>query len=482
MSFPKNYDDSIAFFVLDQSVLDGPDLLGQSDSDVIQPWDKYDMSDYSERIISLEWQREESFPYSVNMAMADVVFNNTDDFFTPNSGSPISSYILPKRPIRLQAGFNGEALPAFVGLTEKMPVINENTKQASFHCIDFLSSLFLKPLNQSVMYQDMRVDEILGDLLESMGILSSQYSFDPGLNRIAFAYFEKGMVLGDAIRKLMQSELGSFYMDETGMLRFVNLNKRSPEVVYHFNESNTISIKTSDESEIINVVEINAKVREVQVNQAVYNLPQAILVPAGSSEDFFFDFQDPVTGIDDIEFYTANTESDGTGDDITSSVTVTDTDLFATAVKVTFNNASSSNAYITSLAIYGTPAKVVKPLYYRDENSDSVAKYDEHILKIDNDYIQTEAQAATIATIALDYYSEFGSIVEIVTKGNPALQIGDTIEVGAGFISDNYVITKIVNNISPTKFIQTIVGKLSRKRTFFTLDVSELDSTDVLAP
>lgn len=486
-SFDKSFDPSVEFFTLDQSVLNGTDVLAPSDNNVIQEWDKYDYDDYSERVIDMEWQREEDFPYSVNMAIADVTVNNTDNYFTPNSGSAIDQYILPKRPIRLLSGFGGEKLPAFVGLTEKMPVVEEREKVAKFHAMDFLSYLFNRPLDQTVIYTDLRTDEVIDELLQLAGLTSSQYVLEVGFNKIPFIWFPIGTTYGEAFRKLMQAEMGSLFMDELGVIRFTNKNARSNTPVYYFDKSNTIDIKISSDDDIINVVEIKANVREVQSIQPIFNLSSGTdaedqIIRPGVNTEVFYSFDDPVTTVADIDFYTANSQADGSGSDLTNFIAISNVDIFDTSIKVTWTNSSTQNAYLTALTIYGTPAPVVRTIKYRQQDDTSVDKYDEKILTIENDFIQSNSAAESIASIVLDYYSEYGGIVEIDTKGNPALQIGDCITVNVNYITDNYIITKVANKLSGAKLDQVLIGKKQRARTFFILDQSLLDGTDVLAP
>ncbi|NCU40950.1 hypothetical protein EOL73_04320, partial [Candidatus Saccharibacteria bacterium] len=76
VAFDKVYDTNITFFTLDVSQLDGTDILGSSDDNPIQEWDKYEYTNYRDRVISLEWERSIDFPYSVQSAIADVTLNN----------------------------------------------------------------------------------------------------------------------------------------------------------------------------------------------------------------------------------------------------------------------------------------------------------------------------------------------------------------------------------------------------------------------
>lgn len=482
VSFDKIFDDDITFFTLDTSILDGVDILAPSDSNIVAQWDKYEYLPYTDRVISLEWQREEMFPYSVNQSIADVTLNNYDNYFTRSSGSPIDSYLLPKRPLRILAGFGGSNLPQFVGLTTTIPLIDRSSRTASVHCIDFLSYLFEKPLDKALIMENYSTDQVLDELFQLFGLAPNQYSLDVGFNIIPFVYFEKGMKLGQAIKDLMEAELGSLYMDELGQIIFRNRLHVSTAPVYTLNSSNIIDYQTSDELEIINVVEIKADVRIVQSIQPVYTLMESIEISASGTTEVFFNFDDPVTTLGTIEDYLANTLADGEGLDVTSSITVSSVELFNTAVKVTFANSTGNQAFITSLTIFGTPAKAARKIYLRTQDDSSVQQFEEQVYPIENNFIQSDSAAQSVALSLLNYYKDYANTIELEVKGNYALQIGDTIDVSVDDIADEYVITKIVNILKEGQFTQRLTAKIFNIPDFFTLDVSVLDGTDVLAP
>lgn len=481
VSFTKIFDPDIEFFTLDTSLLDGVDVLSPDDSSVIQPSDKFEYQNYDERLISMEWEREELVPYSVTQAFGNVTLNNYDNYFTRGSDSPIDQYLLPKRPIRLLAGFDGLNLPQFVGLTTEVPNVNRASRMASVPCIDFLSYLFDRPLDTTVMYQDLKTDAILENLLTSFGLIPGQYDLDEAFNEIAFFYVEKGQKFGDIVKQLMQAELGSLSMNEAGVIVFRNRLRSIDTPVVTFTNRNIIDYSVSDEGKIINVVEIKADVREVQELQVVYSSIQPLLVPAGQTMEYFFNFEDPVTTIDTVDGYVANTAEDGSGTDITTDVVVNDTDLFSTAVKVVFENTGIVDAFITELNILGTPARVSRQIYLREDDADSIEQFEEKTLVIENNYIQSKDAANSLALSLINYYKSYANTIELEVKGNYALQIGDTIAVNVDSIDADYRISKIVNILSGARFTQRLTGKIYNIPSFFILDQSLLNGTDVLA-
>lgn len=489
MSFPRQYLPSVTFFTIGVSTIGGSDII-KGVGDVVAEWDKYQYDDYSYRIKSIEVTRQEENFNSTTLAQADVVMENHDNYFTPNRGSVIDEFILPYRPIKLAGGFGQEAVPQFVGLTEKMPSVEEKSKTISFHCIDFMYSLFNRPLDQAVMYQNMRTDEILAALLVEFGISPTQYNFDLGYNIIAFAFFDKGSKFGDVVKKLMQAEMGRFYMDEEGVIRFKNRQNYSSSPVWFFNESNIIDIQTSKQDDIINVVEIKANVREVQANQKFWELQSAVRVPANSTLTLWADFEDPVTTVDDpvyitsatTSLFTTNTVEDGSGDAVSTNFSLSGNTQFSKSYQMEFTNTNSFDVFITTLELFARPAKIVKELYIREEDSTSVGKYDERVLTIENEFFNDEGEAQSKAKIILDDESEYANTYILTVKGNPALQVGDAVGVSVFGSADVFVIKKFVNRWEAGKFSQILTVKKKTFRTFFTVGISTIGGVDVIAP
>jgi hypothetical protein len=208
-SFDKAYDPSVTLFTLDVSLLDGVDVLGLDAADPITEWDKYDYADYTDRVIAMEWQQEFNFLSSITAAMADVKLNNYDALFTRDSGSALDPNLLPRRPIRLLAGFGGESIPQFVGLTEKIPQVDRKALTAGLHAQDFLSYMFTRKLDRTVMYENMRIDELLEELFGLFGVLPSQMILEEARTTVPFAFFLKNQTLGSAVAELMKAEMGS---------------------------------------------------------------------------------------------------------------------------------------------------------------------------------------------------------------------------------------------------------------------------------
>ena len=491
MAFDKQFDDEVTFFTIGESLIGGVDVIRPTGTDVVQQWDKYEYTDYSNRVIAIEWDYQEDSLSSVTMPMADIVLDNHDDFFTPGSGSSISDYVLPYRPLKIGAGFKGENVPVFVGITEKMPEIDQVAKTVTFHAIGFLYSLYNRPLEEAVMYIDMRTDEVLEELFGMAGILASQLNLDPGFNTIPFAFFDKGTKLGEAVAKLMEAEMGRLYMDEYGTITFKNRQSLATTSSYVFGVDEIISLSTPKQDDIINVVEITSNVRAVQENQLLWEMTGPLLVPAGGSAVMWADFQDPAVSVDEPANYLSSPstswfevfdEENRQGSVIASGVTCSDFDVFATSAKMTFSNSHAFPVWITQLRLFGEPAKVITQIYVREQDDVSVAKYDERPISIENDFISTEGLATSKALMMLDDYAEYGDIREIEVKGNPAIQLGDMVTVDTPEVSDDFIVTKKSESMANGKYTQRFIVKKFVRRSYFTVGSSLIGGSDVIAP
>lgn len=488
-SFPRDFDPTVTFFTIGVSLIGGSDII-KGVGDVVAEWDKYQYDEYSYRIKSIEITRTEEPLNSTTLAQADIVVENHDNYFTPKRGSAIQDFILPYRPIKLFGGFSDESIPQFVGLTEKMPTIDERNKTASFHCIDFMYSLFNRPLDSAVMYQDMSTDEIIAALLVEFGISPTQYSFDTGYNIIDFAFFDKGTKFGTAVKQLIEAESGRFYMDENGVMRFKNRQNYDEATQWFFNEGNIVDIQTSNQDDIINVVEIKSNVREVQALQKFWELQSATVVQANSTLTLWADFEDPVTEADDPEYITTattslfatNTAEDGSGSSVASDFDLTSSTLFSKSYQMTFTNDNAFAVYITALEIFAKPAKIVKEIYVREQDDDSIEKYDERVLTIENNFINNETEAISKAKIIIRDYKDYANEYIITVKGNPALQIGDAVNVSVFGSADVFIINTIINRFEAGKFTQRLTVRKIEFAEYFTIGVSLIGGTDEIAP
>jgi hypothetical protein len=337
---------------------------------------------------------------------------------------------------------------------------------------------------------NVRTDEVLDALFQSAGLSSNQYSLARGSNTIAFLYYQKGTLMGDIIRKLMQAEMGNLFMDEQGIIRFMPRVILSQASVWQFDDDSIVSIRTLDANNIINVVQINATIREEQVKQPIWTLADTVsdeyVIAANSSKEIWTMLEDPATsvtaptsGVSTSDSYFVATDSDGNA---VGGVTVTGDDLFVDSYKMTLTNANAFPVRISEAVVWGTPAKIVDQINYVKRDTDSIDKYEERSISIDNDFVQSLEACDNLSLTILRAHAERDGDIQIEVKGSPSLQLGDIIEVDKDNFTGTYQISKIEGKVIRGKYEQIINATRYLPEDWFQLDVSLLDSDAVLTP
>lgn len=501
IAFEKTKSATTQYFTVGISTIGGTDPIGPpTNVGDITEWDKYEYTDFSSRILSMEATHEQDITGNFTMAIADLELQNTDDKFTPDVDPTIGAFVQsPHRPMRLSAGFGLQTVPIFVGLTEKAPALSEDKKTAKFHAIDFIKSISEIKITQSEMYVDQRIDQVISDLLITYaGLATTQFVLDPGMRAVPFVYFKKDTTLGKAIQQLCQSELATFFEDESGVLRLWNrqhlITNSTP--VWTFNRDNCREIQYPDAKNIINTVEVFSNVRKVQANQKLWESSGATKIAPGQTLAIFGDFKDdygdlPVVSIDEpiylssatTSYYATNLAQDGTGEPANTDISVASWSEFATGFKIEFTNSGAADVYITAMEIFARPAKVISEIYNFAQDATSVGKYEEQPYTIENDFIQSESFAKTISTMLIADRANPSGVREIeVTRGVPQLQCGDLVTFDDGKNSGTYYVQKKTTAVGKGGLVQVLTLVKRDIASYFTVGISTIGGTDVIAP
>lgn len=494
ISFSKEITEG-TYFTLNQSILNGDDLLGASEDNPLQLWDLYVYQDYSERLTNVSVERSIEFPYNTQYAMGDFTLDNFDKYFSPRSNSPIAQYNIPQRPVKIFAGFIGETLiPQFVGLTEDVPDTSTNVATAEVHATDFLSAIYEQVLVDTIIARDVTTDVLLSKIVEQFGVLPSQYSFEKGDNVIPFAFFDVGSKAGDAIKDLIQAEGGKFWLDEQGILRFAKRYSLQTAPVISVDDYSIVSIDSRKDENIVNKIVISCDLREVQEYQSVYSkAPSATsstgdmwVIGANDSitrdcklADPCYEIVNPTQGKQStVSWFTA---VDSDGNIIDTGITAVGT-LSTTAYTITFTNANNFPVKINEIQLWGEPAKVYDHLEYEAEDTDSVEKYGEQVLTISNNkFFQSYESARNFARYVLKEHSNYIGGVRMSVKGDPSLQLNDIITINNEDYAGEYRIDTIKWELGAGTFETNIDAHKIELVTYFTLNESQLNGTHVLA-
>lgn len=477
-------------FTIGVSTIGGNDIVGINPGTVGSPGN-YKYFDESNYVMSLGWERGYNLPTGgITMAMGEAVLDNTSRRFLPRymgGISELNTAILPSRPVIINAGFNiggvDITLPQFSGMISDQPQVDVGNRRISLQMLDYINYFRDKKLDNAVMFTYQRTDQVMTTLATRLGMNTAQYDFDYGINIIPFGYFPAGVNVADIFGQLAEAENGHFYQDESGIFKFENRqhwsNAPYTQVQRVISTGQVINAEAPNTDHLINVVEVNSKIVAKQPRQTVFSLSSPLAIDASGDAILFVNFDDPILALDTPTFWLANTRSDNTGTDITTSITLKAIDTFAQAAKLTFHNSSTSPGFLTSLSLYGRPARAIADLYYRSKDDSSVTAYQEHTLTIDNPFIQNISWAQSYAQMILNDFSDPENLQKITIKAMPELQLGDLISWQGRY----WRIFDIKSTIDPSAgFIQELLLLQRTITTYFRIGISTIGSTDRIAP
>jgi hypothetical protein len=403
----------------------------------------------------------------------------------------IGNYILPKRPVKLQIGFSNINVPKFSGLTNKItPKLKEDSTQ--IYAYDWANLLKDKKITQT-FYENLRTDEIIALLAGLGGIDALQMSLETGKLTVEFAWFQEGSIWF-YLTQVAEAEGGRIFFDEEGILTFWNRDHFDSlsNVIYSFTFADHIQDLNYEisSSKVKNRIEVKANPKKLLTNKVIHTQTDVQQIDAGDTQEVWGQYsygdeksvpainvQTPVIGTDII----ANTQEDGLGVNISSYITISSSSVFIESSKINLQNSYGAIAYITKFQLKGDPIVTKSRIEVVKEDTNSIALYDTQILAIENDLIDTDAYAGYIASQKLYEMKDPHDFITIEVVGVPYLVVGDRVNVQRSFGGETEDFHVISNRWRmEDDFTQTL--ELEKKSTisWFTLDITTLDSTDLL--
>lgn len=460
-------EKSSAYAVVGSSIVNGNDLVKGLIASVT-PLDVFEYFDETEDLLSLEYDRQIQEPLGgLAMAILDASLSNIDHRYSPNVNSTIGTAILPNRPTRASIGFRllstDQLVTIFKGLT-MMPKENKMSRTSDVQAYDYVKFLNDYPL-ESEIYVNQRSDQIIQDILTTVGIGSSSYALDTGRNTIGFAWFDKNAKAGDRIKKICEAEDAIFFQDENGILRFENRNHygMSPYThpVWDIEPSHIMNWREDNNTKIINDITVTANPREVVTNTVeIWKNGIEEEIEIGESIEIWAQMDNPIyeltTPAQDID-YKAYTGANATGTDISSDIDV-DADLLTTTIKLTITNNSGSKAYLSLMRLRGKPALITSEIKVRVIDNGSVDKYGTQPFTLDNDFIDSQDFAEYIANALVTKYSEPTRRIVLTVQGVPQLQLRDMVRVKDPDINayKDFRVMRIQGKLDGGSFVQDL--------------------------
>lgn len=425
------------FATVGSSLVNSTDIV-QGLEGIVSETDRFLYFDETEHLIRFEYDRMIQEPLGgIATAIGNLVLENIDGRFTPNQNATIGTAILPNRPLQMFFGFIvgtiEKVLPIFKGIT-RMVRESKPDSTVSIECFDYISHLNEFQLDAAT-YVSQTSDQIIEDILNSVGFGVNQYVLEEGLNTIGFAFFQTGQTAGERIRQLAEAEEGSFFQDEAGLLRFYNRrhSRTAPfnAEVWDIETDDIVVWEDDENTELINSVVVRSQSREVQALGVVWTDVVEEELSSTETRIIWASLDDPISSLTvpvANTDYTAFTGTAGSGSDVTASLSVIAT-TFVNTVKITLVNNSGNTMYVNLLQLRGTAAIVVNNIEESYEDTTSISKFNEQQLIVENDFIDEASFAGYLARVLVSKYKDPKRRAIVTVQGIPQLQLWDWVRL-----------------------------------------------------
>lgn len=245
-----------------------------------------------------------------------------------------------------------------------------------------------------------------------------------------------------ALFDLAFSEMGLLWIAGDGKITFKNRHFADTSMFTITDDDVYLgSLKVIEPWDVVrNSIRVTASIPTLQTELILWQSLDAIRLTAGETYEKFIDFTyngenvavesliDPVAGFD----YIANTNSDGSGVNITSSISIT-IDLFSTNGKMTIKNNGVQAGYVLVPFTIRGNAMTLRETRSVSESDVSQQQYETRSLDLGYPWIHNENIARYIARRVRDRLAFPGKYLSFFMKANPekqfAMDLGKQVDV-----------------------------------------------------
>lgn len=347
----------------------------------------------------------------------------------------------------------------------------------NFHCFDNAEGVFNKQAPRDA-YTDLYAHQIIQLLGESAGFdPDTEMDIEQSRHLVRAVYFgDKNIwpIMGE----IAVAERGRVFFDIDGKLKFWGRDhiQNQTKILDLKRDTHFLDMNFSvEEQSIKNKITVKAKPRAGAGIQPVWTNGSAdimnqytdtlIYIPANGTQYAYLEITDaygplpctnwiqPVPNSDFI----ANTESDGSGTDYTTSIVIQEFREYADAVFLEVRNLAPVDIFFTKFQVRANPLKIWKWISVRHTDEVSISEFGEQPIELQNDYINDEVMANDIAETELARWKNAKNSFKADIIGIPYLQVGDVVgvEITPAHFED-YMISAIGWTVSEKGFVQSL--------------------------
>ena len=366
-------------------------------------------------------------PHSIGFAIATI--DNYDGRFDPyNTNSPLYGKLAPGKLVRLSVrdSAGGTKHEIITGVLQDIQPYGRRgdvdlTIEDGWR---WLSDRVATVELQTSIYADDAILAILNAVKYPWG---SELDSGPDLIRY---WWTAGKRAKSEIESVSNSGIGNVFVAADGKMKYYSRRRTDEAVmVLHENELLKEVVMPQPWEFQRNIIQVTSHPRVQKESQVIWTLRDKPQLAQNQSiilwATYSYENQDvpaidvlaPVSGVD----FTANTDEDGTGSDLTDDWTMVVTP-YSTTAKVVITNTGAITGYPTLAQLLGKPLHAPDAIKIIDEGTDAATMPRE--LNLDMAWQQDYNVAADLAGFLKDFLSDPQFFPTIIIEGRPSIQFG----------------------------------------------------------
>lgn len=400
-------------------------------------------SDVIARPISAKWgiSGNSAVDLVADSGECEFLLNNQDDLYIPGLVSSLAGWA-KNTPVRIMVVYESVSRVRFRGYVDRLDITSEKFSRKSVRvvCVDWMDYAARYPLVGSAIGTSQRADQAITTIVAGMPIAPQATDYGTGIETFLTVFDNVSVSTRGytEFAKLVNSEWGYLYLTKDGVygetLVFENNQYRDGkrtlnEIPLSVADSDFLLLETGDVllletgdkmvlneavafvidnlmtsleieygKDVVNHFQATAYPKTVDgSNQILFSIEKPITLTPGVARVFRTNYRDPnggsaISGTSMVApvittDYLMNTKSDGSGSDISASLTIVA--AYGTeGVIYTLTNSNADIGYITHLQARGIGVYSYSPIQDIAENAASIKAHGYQTQRIDQRYQQ----------------------------------------------------------------------------------------------
>ena len=432
-------------------------------------WDGVNFVDESAYVTGIDVDRGRDGPFdAITAGKCTLTLDNSSDRFNPwNSGGALYGHLTPGITVMVDVTYRSLDYSLFAGFIEDIvPSGKLGNKTVTITAYDEWRRVCARNIDLTLTTASTDNDTLIDNVLTAYGGWKGIYGTILQTQESTANFWANGTA-GALIEGLVNSEMGYLRVGGEGSL--VALPRDYAEATARtLTDSDLVDIELNQPWDcIVNKATVIAHPVDAEATADIWTLNDVTYIAPGASATVWAEFQDSfgaacaASGVIDpaaTTDYTANSQANGGGTDMTASLTVTPTKYANRAKLVLANGHATTGLYVTLLKIRGD-ALHSYPVTVTSEDSTSQTAYGMRERTIDLYWLQDVNTAQDFANALVSFWKDPQKMPVIRMQRKLPLMIGQ--ENGASSLPlDQFSCFRLTSTVYPITAEEFMVGKL----------------------